>query len=216
MILVTLYLIYYTMLPGAKTCLFANIFQGTIDDNTPVAKHIRGYTIRNTLTKDSMIDNHTTQGITKGVGIKAKAITNILHDRKLDSTVEGLSQMVNPARSGIWDEKGYFNEARFNDLKMMSIFDQGESIITKDIYSSFMEDIHKGKDYGKSTCIYYVLPVSWNRVTQGSIDELFEFYSDHTFINTKGRFEKALTIGRLYEFYNDPDATKRRRERLIE
>ena len=194
------------------SCPFAHNFQGTIDDDSPVARHIRGYSTNNILTKDSMTDNHTSQRISKNVGVKVKAIFNMMSDRKLNSTVDGLSLLVNPARSGIWNEKGHFDKDRFNELKMMSFLDQGKNIITKKIFDQFLEKKHGGKDHGTCTYVYYVVPISWKRVTQGSIEELFEYYSDHTYVSPKGDSHKTLTIERLYEFYTTPNVTKRRRE----
>lgn len=65
------------------------------------------------LTKDGMTRAHTEQGITDGVYVKTWAIKNLLDDRKKAHTPADVAKVVNPARTGIWDEKGNFNEGVF-------------------------------------------------------------------------------------------------------
>jgi len=52
---------------------------------------------------------------------------------------------------------------------------------------------------GNACKVFFVIPINWKMVTKGSIDELFEYYSDYDFYG-----EKALTVERLRDFYTNP------------
>lgn len=185
-----------------------------------VKKHIEYFANKDgLLTDESMRKGHTCQYINKGVGLKIRAIKNMMG--KCPHMVDTLLDIVNPARTGIWNIDGTFNEKVFNEVEkytiISNIFHKKNSkkrclieikIITKKGMMEYLESIYLQKgDLGNACRICYVIPVSWERVTQGSIDELFEYYSD---IYYNG--ERALTISRLREFYTDPVGIMKKRE----
>lgn len=158
------------------------------------------------LTNESMVHGHTVQGITKGVGIKIRAIGNLLDDRKKLHTAEDVATVVNGASSGIWGPDGKFNEARFQQLVSRYINDNGKAIITRAMVDEFLHEIHGDKDHGLATKIFLIIPVSWSAITKASFDELFTYYSDHKYTNAEGVTVNALTVNHLRFFYTDPYA----------
>lgn len=162
------------------------------------------------LTTESMTAGHTIQKITAGVPLKCRAILNMLQDRKMEVTAEALATLVNPAATGLWTSEGYFDEKRFTLLAAKAITDQGKAIITKALFRELCPQREK---LGKATHIFWKIPVSWKAVTKGSINELFEYYSDHWYKNPKGKYEKALTVEQIRAFYTDPVSVMQRRQK---
>lgn len=159
------------------------------------------------LTYKSMTKGHSDQGITSGVDIKARAISNLLDDRKLPHNCESLATVNNPASSGIWDKEGKFCEERFNELCKNSVKnEEGFEVLTASIFHQFLEKLHEGEKLGNATYIAYVIPVSWKKVTEGSVNELFTYYSDATF---EGK--NAMTRERMREFYTNPNKVMQER-----
>jgi hypothetical protein len=145
-----------------------------------VLAHARFFTgADDALTTESMTTGHTKQGITSGVPIKCRAIMNMLYDRKKEATAAELATLVNPAATGLWNAEGSFDEKRFELLAAKAISNQGKAILTKQMFQELRPE---EKDLGNATHVYYVVPVSWKAVTSGSIDELFEYYSDHWYM----------------------------------
>jgi hypothetical protein len=168
------------------------------------------------LTTKSITNEHTCQGITKNVDLKARTILNILNDAKLKPTADNIAGCSNPASLGIWDSNGNFIEEQFNRLQLKSVMDEGKLIITRDMIEEFRYELHGKKDYGPATKIFYVVPVSWKRITDGSFDELFLYYNDHWWFNkATGEYEPALTVDHLRKFYMDPAGFMEMRIRKI-
>ena len=159
------------------------------------------------LTNISMEAGHISQRIEKGVSLKIRAIKNMLSERNLPQTAEALCTIENPARTGIWNTDGTFNEDIFNEITSKAKNVVGKHtgmkkrIITKQIILDFLKQKYEKavNKIGNACKVFFLIPVNWKRVTKGSIDELFEHYSD---CNYEG--EKALTVERLREFYTNP------------
>ena len=73
------------------------------------------------LTNSSMEAGHISQRIEKGVSLKIRAIKNMLSERNLPQTAEALCTIENPARTGIWNTDGTFNEDVFNEITSKAI-----------------------------------------------------------------------------------------------
>jgi hypothetical protein len=150
------------------------------------------------LTWDSIESGHHCQRITSGVSLKTRAIENMMGDNP--HTVDTITKLENPASTGIWNKDGTFNQDVFNQLTKNYINrGDGKQIITKQMFWDHLNERHQKKDFGNACHVFYVIPVPWTKVTEGSIDELFKYYADTTHSN-----EPAFTIERLYEFYTNP------------
>ncbi len=183
-----------------------------------VAQHIQFFAEANgQITDKSMTSGHSDQGITDGVKIKKWAICNLLDDRKLEHTIQCLARVNNPASSGIWDENGDYDEVRFNKaLEFKLKRSDGVEVMTESLFQHFLHELHKKNSTGNATHLGYIVPVSWKAVTDGSINELFRYYSDTTYENEKGKIEKAMTLTKLRQFYKGPNSVMEERiERLM-
>lgn len=182
-----------------------------------VEKHAQYFAVndvKKTLTSDSITHGHSIQGINSGVWIKQKAILNILCDKKLCPTAHNISKVSNPASTGIWDAEGNFDEERFDELCEFAIVIGKKKIITKSAFDKLREKLHGDKDFGYATMVGYVIPIPWTKVTNGSIDELFEYYNDCWYKNdvTDDTDEPAFTVEHLRLFYTDTPAVMLMRE----
>jgi hypothetical protein len=70
---------------------------------------------------------------------------------------------------------------------------------TRSEAKKFLDDQHGNTDHGIACYVGYVVPVSWKRITQGSIYELIEYFGDAEY---EGK--KAITSKKLFEFYTNP------------
>lgn len=98
------------------------------------------------LTDKSMKTGHDCQNIEKGVSLKIRAIKNMLSERNLPQTSAAFCTLENPARTGIWNIDGTFNEDVFNEITSKAINLKGKRIITKQIILYFLKD-----KYNKAT-----------------------------------------------------------------
>jgi hypothetical protein len=189
--------------------------QGSIvlDQSSVVHRHAAFFAKADqTLTHCSITNGHSIQGITTGVDVKARAILNILSDSKKEPTVPNICHFYNPASSGIWDKDGNFNSAQFEKLRARSIRRADASeIITESIFKDFVSNEQTGKTIGVATHVFYLVPIQWTQVTNGSIEELFRYYSDCEYTNEEGKTEKAMTIDKLRQFYTDPVSVMKER-----
>ncbi len=178
---------------------------------TPVQRHIECYAASNgiDLTKESMTQGHTAQGITEKVWLKVWAIINMLSPQ--EPTVANLCPMRNPAATGIWGTNGQVDQARLAQIVARAIDDKGKKILTKTIVDDWLKGLHGKKDHGVATYLGYAAPVTWWRVTDGSIGELFRYYTDHTYTNKKGQAVPALTVERFTQFYTHPKVVWKQR-----
>jgi len=158
-----------------------------------VEEHIKYFaTKEDILTTHSMCAGHYIQNISDGVRLKARTIKNMMCPYA--KTVETLKGIENPASTGFWRSDGTFNEEDFNK------FVEGKTLIMKQHFIDYLKEKHGDINHGNACHIYYFIPVSWQRITKGSIDELFLYYADTTHNN-----KPAFTIQKLKEFYTNPN-----------
>ena len=175
-----------------------------------------------TTATSTMTAGHSAQDIKSGVPIKCRAISNLLSDRKLEPCARNVATIVNPARSGLWDEKGEFCKANFQRLITFAVQQDGQLLVTLDAFQRYLDTVwnerrnclYKSTDVdGVATRLGYVIPVSWKAVTQGSIKELIEYYSDAEYKAGPGkRPVKAITIETLRLFYTQPNVIANERQ----
>lgn len=181
----------------------------------PLKHHIQQFTAvdGNTLTTNTMTNGHSAQGITDGVYVKCWAIQNLLTDRNLPHTSDSLLTVNNPARSGLWTADGKFDEKVYAEVCKLAIDDsKGQKVLTRKILMNYLADKHKGKTLGTATKLGYMVPVSWTAVTEGSIKELFLYYSDSEVKDTEtGKMVQAMTVEQLKLFYAEPEKVIKKR-----
>ncbi|VBB17577.1 hypothetical protein YASMINEVIRUS_40 [Yasminevirus sp. GU-2018] len=175
-----------------------------------VEKHARFFSTldkEGTLTPKSIIEGHSEQQITSGVDIKQRAILNMLYDKGLDSTAHNIACMYNPASTGLWDTEGNFNRKRYEELCKFAITTDEKAgskrVITEKIMNKFREVVHGDKNFGIATNVFYVVPVPWKKVTDGSISELFKYYND-CWVMEDGELVPAHSVESIERFYTDP------------
>lgn len=116
-----------------------------------------------------------------------------------DKTVEGICKLENPARTGIWNTDGTFNEKRFEELKAHAVSEDGIEMVTLSIFQNFLSDLH-GCGYSGMATTSYLIPVTWYQLTNGSIADFCDKFSDCTYDGNK-----AISIAKLNQFYNQPE-----------
>ena len=174
-------------------------------EKTIVEKHIEFFAKKNgDLTTESMEQGHYCQHITKYVTLKQRAINNMMGNQP--HNVETLSKIRNPASTGIWRQNGTFDEEQFQKLISRGFMYKGKRIIMKRHFMDHLKERHGHTDFGLACRIFLVVPVSWKRVTQGSIDELFEYYG-----NVRYKGQNAFTEEKLRDFYTNPEKVMLRR-----
>lgn len=175
-----------------------------------VAQHVSYFTKDGeTFDHQSITDAHTKQYISSGVAIKGKAIMNMVSDRKEEPTVTVLCKYANQARTGFWDEKGNFDQVRFDEF-LKFVKDKvgirtdglGRQVITLADITAILKELHTGKNHGNATWVGYVIPVSWKAVTAGSVGELIMYYSD-SWITIDKKNVQAMTLNHLKLWYTD-------------
>ena len=169
-----------------------------------VAEHISYFSeLNGKITEKSMKDGHNKQHIFNNVGIKIVAILNLLYKCSLEPIISSLVKINNPASTGLWDSDGNFDENQFKKLYDKRIIDGEKEIITKQMFNELRREKYlsdNAKTYNNiAVWIYWFIPITWSQITDGSINELFEYYSDATYNN-----EKVLTVGRVFDFYTKP------------
>lgn len=133
--------------------------------------------------------------------IRASAVLNMLSSSN-DKSPEALCKVVNYANSGVWNKDMSFNQVEFDNLTRVHIIsDEGAPAITYELFRAFLDAKH-GTGYSgiMTTAYYYIpIPITYYQVTDGSVKELFNVFSDCLY---NGR--KAITIPTLKRFYTDP------------
>jgi hypothetical protein len=155
-------------------------------------------------------------------------------------TAVGLSQVLNPARTGLWNyETGRLDENVFAMLASMGIpyinketsprlqgdqsgcshkYQSGSLareyekmlVITRDHFNQLIVNrtgIPLETDLGTPVRLGGILPVSWRVITEGSINELFRFFSDIS--------SHMITLARVREFYTNPHGLMREKSRML-
>ncbi len=185
----------------------------------PVHQHAAYYAAQadGLLTTASMTEGHDKQSISDGVSIKCWAITNMMTERKIDGQPADLARVVNPARSGLWDEKGEWDEQAYGRLvsHYARDLDDGKRVVTREAFGRFVTDERKRRGepskLGNATKLGWVVPVAWVKVTEGSIGELFRYYADCWVRAEDSTYEAALTVEQIKRFYTNPVAVSEAR-----
>lgn len=181
-----------------------------LQQGSPLWHHVQFFADKDgKLSKDSMKPPHDYLGIKKNVKYKMEAILNILDRRQLSHTTDSLTYVFNPASSGIWDINGNIVESRFNQLAAMAILDNGNQIITKELFNSFLQTIPRdGSEKEVAASVNIIWPfsvdITWDQVTNGSVNELFDYLGNYT-LKRNGTIEKAFTVNELRRFYEHSD-----------
>lgn len=151
------------------------------------------------LTYDSIMRGQKKWGITGAIAhVRALAVLAMCGNEK---TPEGLCKVVNKARSGIWDTEGKFNEEQFNKLKAQAVeLEDKTEVITLSIFKDFLADLH-GTGYSGIMVNVWVksficIPITYYQVTDGSVSDFFDKFSDCTY---EGK--KAISLDKLHSFY---------------
>lgn len=176
-----------------------------LETMSDVQKHVYFFSHADySVSPQSICEGHQVQEISKGVDVKQRAIMNMMSDAKKKPTTQNISESVNPSASGLWGRDGNFDEKQYEKLCQLSISDCGKRIITKQIFIDFLNRLHGDKNPGLATMVFYVLPISWKKVTEGSINELFLYYNDYWYLNLETmEYESAFTVEHLRRFYKD-------------
>ena len=183
----------------------------------PVRDHIQFFTDEKTheLTKDSMQSSHAKLGLPDNK-LKYDAILSIASQHQVSPTADGMSGLVNPVAVGPW-RGGKFEAGLWIAMKKAAIRDPktGRSIFTKHALKDMCERNKLMADANAcKLCIFgcFGMQLKWGRVTDGSINELFEVYSDHWFKNPQtNTYEKAISEDQMLLFYtNQPEINRRK------
>ena len=117
---------------------------------------------------------------------------------------DSLLRVVNPARSGLWNEDGTLNNLLFSAAcDLAKQLPTGEMIILKKDFERFVEQQQasarkKGLNVdGNATKLIGMIPVPWKTVTSRSIGEMFDSSSD-------GTKTHMITLNAFKEFYTQP------------
>jgi hypothetical protein len=136
--------------------------------------------------------------------------------RALATTAPGLLKCTNPAASGIWNSKGEFDELVFEELFAyhgtdVQVLGSKVRAITRQGFNDFLEanwKLKRGSPHAAVACrVLGYVPVSWQRITSGSLDELFSVFSDAK--DEDG--VPVITKRTLREFYTNPAGALRSR-----
>ncbi len=176
--------------------------------SSALAKHVQTFADPNgDLTSSSMRCPHYRLQLyskfSPTLALKVKAIS------KLGKTTRQLVKVHNPAASQIWDAQGKFDEQAFADLfdRHGSLVDSGGGqiqAITRQGFDAFCKS-KATPESSAAACTLLGLVLSWQRITAGSLDELFSLFANCTTNDNR----PAITRDALYEFYTEPDKALR-------
>lgn len=161
------------------------------------------------LTKDHMIACHEKIGI-KDSALKATAIKSLLKRNGCPYTAKAISGIANPASTGIWNTDGTFNEQVFQKLTARAVRDNNDKpAITRQMFDDILlsDKTNDGKPGSSNIAAYAWLfsvipiPLTWSRITQASLDELFKYFHD-TYVGE----DPGITVEHLRDFYTKPKA----------
>lgn len=174
-----------------------------------VRKHIEYFAKKDgTLDDASMRCPHYNQNIRSGVSTKISAIQSLLNRRGLKHNVDDLLTVINPESTGLWNSQGQFDNEVFETLKSKAIkTEDNKQILLRKHFDELRKDNLTKSDQGWSLASFahYIIPVTWGMVTNGSLTELFKYYSDYEYTYDDGTKEPALTVEQVYKFYTNPN-----------
>jgi hypothetical protein len=162
------------------------------------------------LTHQSMIEAYLKLDISDpNTETKCTWMSNILHTHKLPSNTRSWGLVINPARTGLWDENGEFDPVVFAALSKRSIkpLVGAESVITLSAMLKFQGQMGQSNRYLLATILHWIVPVSWQQVTEESVRTLFKFFGKWNHIVV----DYVMTLDEIKEFYQDPRAVMDRR-----
>jgi len=156
------------------------------------------------LTDDSMREKHHALRIQDGVDFKISAIRGLWksHRPRCPFTAGTIASILNPAKSGLWDDQGMFDEQKFEILANSAVRDaQKQPAVTREMFAAMVGQRPGSGARATIAWLFYIIPipVSWLQISNASLDDLFHHFSDTT-ING----ERALTLSKLRFFYTDP------------
>jgi len=179
-----------------------------MDNTNKVLEHSQFFADQNgKLTPDLMIQRHNELGI-PNTKLKASAIMSLLKRNKCPFSAQGISVIENPASTGIWNTDGTFNEQEFQKLTIQSIPDvNNELAITRQMFNHMIGVKPGSGNIASYAWLYSVLPIplTWNRISHASVDELFTYFSD-TYVMQDNIQLPAITVKHLRYFYTEPKA----------
>lgn len=167
--------------------------------NQPACRHAALFANSGQFAYESMMEAQKKIGLEPCFLTKARAIAilNLLPEKQ---TPQALCRVINTARSGVWNADGSFNEEVFSELtRLHSIRDRGVHVMTYKMFRAFLDEKH-GSGYSGVMTSAYLIPITYHQVTDGSVRELFNVFSDCVY-----QGENAISIPTLRRFYTDPE-----------
>jgi hypothetical protein len=195
-----------TYIAAAKNKASKNTTASAVNNKSALWYHVQFFANQNgQLEEKTMKKPHDLLGIYKNVKYKIQAIFNMLDRKNLAYLTDNLVTIYNPASTGLWDKNGEFNETKFQQLSQLAIEDNGNKIITKKIFMKFLNSIEKnGSEKKVAATVTIIWPIkvniTWQQVTQASIDELFGYLATYKYKHGN-KVEKAFTVESLRMFY---------------
>jgi hypothetical protein len=182
-----------------------------MESKNVVEQHVAFFADANgVITPESIKEGHERLGIDLACG-KSRVIMTLVN-KCSEPTAKCLAKMHNPAATPLWIN-GEFQEPMFQELCKKSIqHREGVQIITQGILEEFRAQ-HACPNATDYAAFVGICPVSWNRITSGSLSELTN-WSDCYWINEKGQEERAWTVGALRSWYEDNGKALRKRAEL--
>lgn len=167
------------------------------------------------LTVEGITHAHDVMYGIAGGGIKGTAIIQVLQaayaaPERTRFLPEELVQIVNPARTRAWTDKGKFDLIRWKTVIVPRVFKQKVKAIDGDgseepgaILTDFEELLKEtGAGTPAGTRVYLVIPLFWTLVTKGSITDFIDTFSDATITTTPcKKVVKAITARKMRRFY---------------
>lgn len=177
------------------------------DASTQVRAHAGWFASDKTgaLTDDSMLQKHHDLGIWDGVAFKISAIRGLwkAHRPRCPFTAGTIASIVNPAKSGLWDDRGMFDEQKFQILADLAVPDlQMRPAVTREMFATMIGRDGRSSSTATWARLMYVIPipVSWLQISNASVDDLFRYFADTTLDG-----KPAFTVEKLRLFYADPE-----------
>ncbi len=176
-----------------------------------VEQHVAFFADANgVITAESIKEAHESLGIDLACG-KTSVIMKLVKQCP-EPTAKCLAKMQNPAATPLW-KNGEFQVHMFDELSKKAILWLGHKIITREILEEFRAQ-HARPDASDYAAFVGICPVSWNRITSGSLSELTN-WSDCYWINPRGQEEPAWTVDILREWYTNNSAVLQKRVQTI-
>jgi hypothetical protein len=166
-------------------------------------KHILFFARNGTLSYESMMNAHRALGFQDGAILKLKlqAILNFAKSEgKNDELVESVSKfarelesMHNPCALGIWKVGGKIDYDRLDEICHLAV----DGVLSRDAIHKYRTS--RSSVWALSTVVWWYgifpVPITWGKVTDGSLDELFTLVGDGN----------SISVQDFREFYEHND-----------